>query len=257
MTLPVQEMSPRDAFAGILWEQVKLVGSWKIFSMIEKSFMDQHLITFFMKEQMALYAWRKKFFSTWFGDVGWSTDCNFLCMAEGVCGEAHIEATIHYNITENWEYLLVLSGQIINPHLPTDHFTHFPNTKYNLPSLLANEGEEALMRRLAMLDFSQAVHAICTLHICSPPTLKEIAIRKVVEEEPSTEELPKTVVAKVERGLYHRVILVDGKAVERETEDGMDEWEKPSHITEEGLALIEKFLKFSSTDESDQAQAYH
>ena len=43
-------------------------------------------------------------------------------------------AAIHYNITENWEYLLaiVLSGQIINHHLPTDHFTHFPNTKYNL-----------------------------------------------------------------------------------------------------------------------------
>ena len=93
-----------------------------------------------------------------------------------------------------------------------------------------------------MLDFSQAVHAICTLHTCSPPTVKEIAIRKVMEEELSTEELPKTVVAMVERVLYHREIVVDGRVVEREVEDGMEEWEKSIHITEQGLALMERFL---------------
>ena len=238
-------MSPfNDRYLGtLLWEQVKLVGSVKIFDMVEKSFTDQYLITFFMKEQMALYAWRRSFFLSQFPDGGWTTDCNFMCMAEGVCGEVHTQAAIHFNITENWEYLLsnVISGQT-NPHLPTEHFTHYCNTKYNLLSLLAQEGEGALMERLAMLDFSQAMHAICTLHTYSPPTLKEIAIRKVLEEELSTEELPRSVVVMVERGLYHREILVDGKLVEREAEDGMDEWEKPRHLTEEGVAMIERFL---------------
>ena len=62
--------------------------------MVEKSFFDQRLITFFMKEQMALYAWRRSFFLSQFPDGGWTTDCNFFCMAEGVCGEVHTQAAI-------------------------------------------------------------------------------------------------------------------------------------------------------------------
>merc|ERR1712010_23878 len=63
--------------------------------------------TFFMREQMALYAWRRSFFLSQFADGGWTTDCNFLCMADGVCGEVvHSQAAIHFNITENWENLL-------------------------------------------------------------------------------------------------------------------------------------------------------
>ena len=72
-----------------------------------------------MREQMALYAWRRSFFLSQFADGGWTTDCNFLCMADGVCGEVvHSQAAIHYNITENCENLLsmVISGQT-NPYI--------------------------------------------------------------------------------------------------------------------------------------------
>ena len=106
---------------------------------------------------------------------------------------------------------------------------------------MAREGEGALVRRLAMLDFSQAVHALCALHAASPPTLREVAIRKVVEEGLPLVGLPRTVVEQVEGGLYRRVVLVGGRLVEREAGDGMEEGEKPRHLTKEGAAMLERF----------------
>ena len=229
----------------VLEEQINLVGSKKILDRIEANFKtDQRLDTYFMAEQMALYAWRKKFFARWLPAGTWVTDCNFYCVAEGVCGEAHREAAVHYNITENFDYLLdlvVTEATLVATDLPTEHFTPYFHTKYGLSDLLAREGEASLVRRLAMLDFSQAVHALCALHAASPPTLRELAIRKVVEEGLPTVGLPRTVVEQVERGLYHRVVLMGGRLVEREAGDGMEEREKPRHLTKEGAAMLERY----------------
>ena len=50
--------------------------------------------------------------------------------------------------------------------------------------------------------------------------------------------MPRTVVEQVERGLYYGLVLVWGKLMVREECDGMEEWEKPRHLTK---AMLDRF----------------
>ena len=143
----------------VIDEQIKLVGSRKIFDRMEANFKDQRLDTLLMVEQMALYSWRKEFFLTCLPAGTWVTECN-------------TQAAVHYNITENFDYLLdlvVTEEELLGTSLPTEYFTDYIHTSYSLPEVLTREGEEAVVEHLAKLDFSQAVHALCALHAAAPP----------------------------------------------------------------------------------------
>merc|ERR1719158_892467 len=62
-----------------------------------------------MKEQFSLYQWRKGFFLAHFPMGTWFTKCNFVCDNMGCDPEVHDLAAIHYNITENFDYVLELA----------------------------------------------------------------------------------------------------------------------------------------------------
>ena len=113
-----------------MFHQIRAVGSAKIFRMIQESFTAlPHM--FFMKEQFSLYQWRKEFFLTHFPLGSWVTDCNFGCGKTGFDPSGHYFAAIHYNITENFDYVLELAVSKHKPEIikfPTDYFSDYDTT---------------------------------------------------------------------------------------------------------------------------------
>ena len=77
----------RDMMVSIILEQIKLVGSKKLYEKVSKFYTGQ---TYFIQEQMKLYQWRENFFYQNFPDDSWYTDGG---------DDAHYLDTVPYQIT--------------------------------------------------------------------------------------------------------------------------------------------------------------
>eukprot|EP00092_Neocalanus_flemingeri_P043402 GFUD01047824.1.p1 GENE.GFUD01047824.1~~GFUD01047824.1.p1 ORF type:complete len:232 (-),score=82.87 GFUD01047824.1:64-759(-) len=213
-------------------DQIRVVGSVKIFNRLENSFTGPPDI-YFMKEQFALYKWRKQFFLTHFPEDTWSTDCNFGCGNTGSSSENHRMSAIHYNITENFDQVLKLAFEDSRPDLldfPTDYSASCLFNKFEWDK----EKEQEVLQKLTTVDLSTAVHIICVLYNCSPPSLLQVAMRRVLELGLSLDSLPKELQVVAERGLYY----IAG----REAVDGLDQKERPRCLTSEGEKILNMFL---------------
>ena len=216
-----------------LFHQIRAVGSVKIFQLIHKSFTaPPHM--FFMKEQFSLYQWRKEFFLTHFPLGSWVTNCNFGCGKAGFEQEGHDLAALHYSITEKFDYVLELAVSEPKPEViifPTDYFSDYWNNKFEWNILEEDEILDKLMR----MEFSRAIHVVCTLYGRSPTSLLQIAMKKVLEQGMSMDILPRELQEKAVNGLYYR----EG----REAWDGLDEDEWPDCLSEKGRSLLRKLIR--------------
>lgn len=220
-------------------EQVGLVSSEAAYRRVVESFQEETLDTFFIKDQLSVYKWRKAFFLKHFQAGSWRTDCNFLCTA-GMCEENHYEAAIHYNILHNFDTVMNLAFTLQKPNVffPSDFFCTHVNSKYDL----SNHSDSEIVSQLYKVEFSCAIHLLCGHFSSSSPSLREVAIRRVLELGLETRHLPKTLKDEAARGLYHKVIMVGNRELTREAWNGMEEGEKPSHLSERGVRILEKFL---------------
>eukprot|EP00092_Neocalanus_flemingeri_P043400 GFUD01047822.1.p1 GENE.GFUD01047822.1~~GFUD01047822.1.p1 ORF type:complete len:232 (-),score=81.63 GFUD01047822.1:22-717(-) len=213
-------------------DQIRVVGSVKIFNRLENSFTGPPDI-YFMKEQFALYKWRKQFFLTHFPEDTWSTDCNFGCGNTGSSSENHRMSAIHYNITENFDQVLKLAFEDSRPDLldfPTDYSASCLFNKFEWDK----EKEQEVLEKLTTVDLSTAVHILCVLYSCSPPSLLQVAMRRVLELGLSLDSLPKELQVVAKRGLYY----IEG----REAFDGLEKKERPRCLFSEGEKMLNMFL---------------
>ena len=151
-----------------------MVGSKAIFRRVEELFASDQLDTFFIKEQINLYKWRKDFFTAHFPEDTWTTKCNFWCDSAGT-EDFHYQAAVHYNITSNFD--TVVDRAFMSPRpdkffFPTDYFPLCFHNKYDFSG-----DDEDILAKLTTVDFSQAVHVVSALWSCGPPTMREVAIR--------------------------------------------------------------------------------
>eukprot|EP00092_Neocalanus_flemingeri_P020542 GFUD01022255.1.p1 GENE.GFUD01022255.1~~GFUD01022255.1.p1 ORF type:complete len:248 (-),score=84.37 GFUD01022255.1:75-818(-) len=229
-------------------DQIRVAGSVKIYNRLKDSFTGPPDI-YFIKEQFALYKWRKEFFLAHFPGVPlcptlgpallpsledtWTTDCNFCCDLLGISSDIHWMAAIHYNITENFDQVLKLAFEDSRPDLldfPTDYSASCLFNKFEWDK----EKEQEVLQKLTTVDLSTAVHIICVLYNCSPPSLLQVAMRRVLELGLSLDSLPKELQVVAERGLYY----IAG----REAVDGLDQKERPRCLTSEGEKILNMFL---------------
>ena len=215
-----------------IFNQIRAVGSVKIFLLICESFKAPPHI-FFMKEQFSLYQWRKEFFLTHFPLGTWVTTCNFGCGKLGFEQEGHYLAALHYNITVNFDYVLELAVSDHKPEVirfPTDFFSDYWTNKFEWNI----QEEEELLNKLSRMEFSRAIHVICTLYGRSPPSLLQIAMKKVLEHGMSLTFLPRELQVKAVKGLYYR----EG----REAWDGLNQDEWPDCLSEKGTSLLRMLI---------------
>eukprot|EP00092_Neocalanus_flemingeri_P040319 GFUD01043914.1.p1 GENE.GFUD01043914.1~~GFUD01043914.1.p1 ORF type:complete len:237 (-),score=87.09 GFUD01043914.1:32-742(-) len=218
-------------------DQIRVAGSVKIYNRLKNSFTGPPDI-YFMKEQFALYRWRKQFFLAHFPEDTWSTDCNFGCVNQNFSPEItknqnHRMAAIHYNITENFDQVLKLAFQNSRPdplHFPTDYFSMWFLNKFEWDK----EKEQEVLEKLTTVDLSTAVHILCVLYSCSPPSLLQVAMRRVMELGLSLDSLPKELQVVAKMGLYY----IEG----REAFDGLEKKERPRCLSSEGEKMLNMFL---------------
>ena len=147
-------------------EQVLLVGSEALFERVIESFHEEIVDIFFIKEQIALYKWRKEFFKKHFPAGTWRTDCNFLCTL-GMCEEFHNEAAIHYNILNSFETVMGLAytkPKQDDVFFSTDYFCTYFSSKYDF----SNSSDSEIVNQLFKVEFSCAIHLLCG-HFSSSP----------------------------------------------------------------------------------------
>jgi len=215
-----------------MYEQICSVGSVKTFRLIENSY-SVPPNPFFMKEQFSLYQWRKRFFLKHFPRGTWFTKCNFGCGKIGFDPEGHDLAAIHFNITENFDYVLKLAASKYKPDIiefPTNYFSDYWYTKFEWNT----ENEEEILDKLSKMEFSKAIHVVCTLYGDSPPSLLQIAMKKALELGMSMDGLPRELHEKAVKGLYYRR--------GREAWDGLDADEWPDCLSEAGNVLLRKLI---------------
>ena len=213
-------------------DQIKVAGSVNIYNIIKNSFTRPPHI-YFMKEQFALYKWRKEFFLTHFPQGTWNTDCNFGCGKLGIPPEGHSMAAIHYNITENFDQVLKLAFDDSRPdtlYFHTDYFSPWFQNKFEWDTV----EEQEVLQKLTTVDFSTAVHILCVLYSCSPPSLLQMAMRRVMELGQSIDSVPKEVQVLAIRGLYYS----EG----REASDGLEQSERPKCLSREGGRMLGMFF---------------
>ena len=93
----------RDMMVSIILEQIKLVGSKKLYEKVSKFYTGQ---TYFIQEQMKLYQWREQFFYKNFPDDSWYTDGG---------SDAHCLDTVPYQITRKFDKIVALACTPIRP----------------------------------------------------------------------------------------------------------------------------------------------
>ena len=147
-----------------------------------------------------------------------------------------MRAADHFNITENFDEVLVNAmkerdSKII--YFPTEYFSNYWTNKFEWRR--SNEDEGEMLKKLSTMEFSQAVHVICTLYSNSPFSLLQIAMKKVLELGMSLDRLPRELQVKAEKGLFYKK--------GREAWDGLDQDEWPDCLSEEGRILLEKLIR--------------
>eukprot|EP00092_Neocalanus_flemingeri_P000424 GFUD01000453.1.p1 GENE.GFUD01000453.1~~GFUD01000453.1.p1 ORF type:complete len:230 (-),score=74.97 GFUD01000453.1:64-753(-) len=211
-------------------DQIRVAGSVKIFNRIKNSFTGPPDI-YFIKEQLALYRWRKQFFLAHFPEDTWSDYGCDLC--DDFNSVNHRMAVIHYNITENFDQVLELACEDSRPdplHFHTEYCSLWFLNKFEWDK----EKEQEVLEKLTTVDLSTAVHILCVLYSCSPPSLLQVAMRRVMELGLSLDSLPKELQVVAKMGLYY----IEG----REAFDGLDEKERPRCLTSEGEKILNMFL---------------
>ena len=116
---------------------------------------------------------------------------------------------------------------------PTDFFPDYWNNQFEW-NIQEEEDEDELLNKLLRMEFSRAIHVICTLYGRSPPSLLQIALKKVLEQGISLTFLPRELQVKAVKGLYCR----EG----REAWDGLNQDEWPDCLSEQGTSLLRKLI---------------
>ena len=253
----------------VVKEQVELLGSESLYNKL-KDF--SKFEPWFAEEQKKLYKWRRHFFKERFGKKGTMWD-----MFED---EGDEEVTVPVLLTEYFDFISSLAMVVSEDMVVNLPPMFFSEGKYqdidsrfgdfvdcgDMPDIDLEEEfwYQHLCTDTAVEDFSLGAHLICDQYKVSPPTLKELGIKKVLELGLSQDTLPRTVRNTIEQpgrsgipGLYMvRHVYKDNKSKNCDNIDMEASLEAssspPGHISERGKTLFKNYMRrfILNTEES-------
>jgi len=180
-------------------DQVKIVGSSKLYERINKNFIEGRFDPFFAKEQFDLYSWREDFFHSSFPEECWFTDG---------ADDSHEFDCVPFQITKKFESVVALAcstqtrfgkvyfeeDEIESAKARTlfDTNTVMYDESFLDKDFLDDEG----------LSYSDAAHVIVAVFQSAPLKLEHLAMKKVLEHDISLEEVPKELKTKAVIGMH-------------------------------------------------------
>jgi len=186
----------------VVADQIKVVGSAKLFERISKNFEEVKFEPFFAKEQFDLYSWREDFFHSSFPEENWFTDGG---------DDSHEFDTVPYQITKNFDAVVALAcsprathdkvyfrcDEIASAKARTlyDSNTVMYNEEFLDKDFLEEEG----------LRYSDAAHVIVAVFQSGPLKLEHLAMKTVLEHKIPLEDVPKELKVKAVTGMYDGV----------------------------------------------------
>jgi len=210
---------PLDIFK-VRCDQVKLVGSERIYKIVNRGLRNHTFEPYFAKEQFQLYAWRVNFFKKKFNMLPYWT-----CRGDY---KEHDYLTVPHQITQNFDYVTELACSKLklteaiffkwNKESSYEAMRLFDVYDYGFPCGWFNFRQK--------LRFSEKIHMICGAFPNGPRTLEEQSMKRVLEYDIDLEPLPTELVFKSESGMYDCIKI----------------FKRPDFLTKEGKRILENFL---------------
>ena len=241
----------------IVLDQIDLLGccSW-LYERIDKNMKCGKFDPFFLREHCQLFAWRESFFDRSFPGDSW-----FTAETDQYGEEEDYFSwddpftrfiTIPVQLTHHFDTVIALATAKIEPELDWLKFqVYFSNdeilgneaeSKYKLETIVADLNEpdfvvpegsivgHSLREHYDQvnLTFSDVAHIIVEVYQKGPKKLEELAIKTILKNRISTDQLPVALQNKIVNGMYA-------------IKDNI-----PDNITDEGKVVFEKMRKVFS-----------
>jgi len=193
----------QELVASIKEQQIKLLGTPKLFDRVNTNLLKHKFEAYFAKEQFQLFSWREDFFHAQFPEESWFTSG---------ADDAHSFDTVPFQITQNFDYVVALAAS----DKPTGSKIYFENNETksararnlfdsNTVMYMDNFLEPETLEDYG-LTFGDTLHIIQAVFPGNKPLrLGHIAMKKVLETQVSQEELPRGLQEKAAKGMFNSV----------------------------------------------------
>jgi len=214
--------------------QIKLVGSEKIYKIVNSSLESLKFEPYFCAEQFKLYKWRKDFFHQTFGFA-------IIPLEESIwtcygSAESHAFDTVPYQLTRQFGYVTELACCTLNlVRGPKVYFEADESWSTKAINLFDRDHDsesttsgwafkmEAL-NNIYELSISDCVHLLGTLFFRGPPSLEHLAIKKALEYQLDMKKLPLKIQKKAKVGMFESLKKI------------------PEFLNEEGQHVLDQLL---------------
>ena len=189
----------------IMLEQIKFMGSYKLYKRIDKNLKKKIFERMFVREQFKLYEWRENLLSERIPHGSWKTDNPYTGAASSL------------QILENFDEMIALSTGRFSLNQPEIYFDAFCEDWEFQSSYWYQKGYTVDYLRESIFDagiacyfdFKDMLHILYEDCMTQPLKLTQIALKKIVEVEASIDQLPKELKTMAKQRVRYYLLLAN------------------------------------------------